>query len=60
MVDLLGGVGVRLPGREIQQASSVLNHGGKAGTSVKNDCKSVSSPVNCFCGDFLNTLINMI
>lgn len=34
--------------------------GVRAGTSVKNDCKSVSSPINCFCGDFLNTLINMI
>lgn len=26
--------------------------GVKTGTSVMNDCKSVRSPVNCFCGDF--------
>lgn len=51
---------MQLTGREIQQAFPVLNRGGYAATSVKNDCKSVSSPVNCFRGDFLNTLINMI
>lgn len=51
---------MQLTGHVIQQAFSVWNRGGKAGTSVKNDCKSVSSPVNCFRGDFLNTLINMI
>lgn len=28
VVDLLRGLGVQLPGREIQQASSVLNRGG--------------------------------
>lgn len=28
VVDLLRGMGVQLAGREIQQASSVLNHGG--------------------------------
>lgn len=60
MVDLLRGMGLQLTGREIQQVVSVWNHGGQAGTYVKTDCKSVSSPVNCFCGDFLNTLINMI
>lgn len=55
VVDLLRGMGVQLAGRP-----QCWTMGVRAGTSVKNDCKSVSSPINCFCGDFLNTLINMI
>lgn len=53
-VDLLRRTGVRVTGLGLAGVLSVEPRG-QAGTSVKNDCKSVSSPVNCFRGDFLNT-----
>lgn len=52
---------MHLAAHEIQQGSLFVEPSGlKVGTSFKIDCKSVSSPVNGFCGDFLNTLINMV